>query len=197
MSGLTVGTIAPGFRLPSAQGPDVALDDFRGQKNVIVWFTKGMGCVFCRQHMSQLSRVYPELQKRHTDVIQIVPGSLARARFYAAKYPLPFSYLCDVDDQVRRAWHVDVRRHGPGWYFGALAKAMKTEPPQNDFSQDKPMLGEMPTMLRDDDAGLYLIDRDGVIRYAHVTAYIEPGSKAIRPLPPPDDLIRTLDKIAA
>ena len=197
MAGLTVGQTAPGFRLHSAQGPEVALADFRGRKHVVVWFTKGMGCVFCRQHMSQLARVYPELQKRNTEVLEIVPGTLERAQQYAAKYRLPFPYLCDTDDSVRRAWHVDVRRHGPGWYVKALRSALTAEKPQNDFSQAPPALGEMTTMLRDDDAGLYLVDRDGVIRYTHVIAYIDAGTKAIHPLPPPDDLVRALDRLAA
>lgn len=39
---LTVGTPAPAFRLPSAQGPDVALEDYRGKLNVILWFSKGI-----------------------------------------------------------------------------------------------------------------------------------------------------------
>ena len=68
MSALTAGQPAPGFRLPSAQGPEVALEDYRGRRNVIVWFTKGMACVFCRQHMSQLARAYGEIQRRNGEV---------------------------------------------------------------------------------------------------------------------------------
>ena len=197
MSGLSIGQIAPAFRLPSAQGPEVALEDFRGTKNVLVWFTKGMGCVFCRQHMSQLARVYPELQKRDTEVLEIVPSSVDRGRQYATKYRLPFAYLCDADDRVRRAWHVDVRRHGPGWYVKALKSALGAEKPPNDFGQDPPALAEIPTLLRDDDAGLYLVDRDGVVRYAWVATYVDASKGTIRPLPPTDDLIRELERLAA
>lgn len=38
---LPAGTPAPPFRLPAAQGRDVALEDYRGS-NVIVWFTRGL-----------------------------------------------------------------------------------------------------------------------------------------------------------
>ena len=44
MPGIAVGQAAPSFRLPSAQGPEIGLEDFRGKKNVVVWFTKGMAC---------------------------------------------------------------------------------------------------------------------------------------------------------
>ena len=36
-----VGTPAPTFRLPSAQGTDVALEDYRG-RSVVLWFSKGL-----------------------------------------------------------------------------------------------------------------------------------------------------------
>ena len=38
---LPVGTPAPAFRLPSAQGPDVALADYRGRP-VVLWFSRGL-----------------------------------------------------------------------------------------------------------------------------------------------------------
>lgn len=199
MPGLSVGQVAPDFRLPSAQGPDVSLQDYRGRKNVIVWFTKGMGCVFCRQHMSQLARVAPELAKRNTDVLQVTPSPLERARFYAKKYALPFTYLADADDAVRRRWGLGVRPHGPAWYAKALMFGMRAEKPQNDFGQEAPPLGDILTMLRDDDAGLYVVDRAGIIQYAHAGSYVDTGSGqvSIRPLPPLDDVVRELDRLAA
>ena len=63
MPGIAVGEPAPSFRLPTAQGAEIGLEDFRGQKNVIVWFTKGMACPFCRSQMSQLARAYADIQK--------------------------------------------------------------------------------------------------------------------------------------
>jgi peroxiredoxin len=36
-----IGTPAPLFRLPAAQGPEVALADYRG-RSVVLWFSKGM-----------------------------------------------------------------------------------------------------------------------------------------------------------
>ena len=38
----TVGTLAPNFRLASAQGPEVALEDYREKRNVILWFSHGL-----------------------------------------------------------------------------------------------------------------------------------------------------------
>lgn len=197
MSGLSVGQPAPGFRLPSAQGPEVALEDFRGRKNVIVWFTKGMACVFCRQHMSQLSRAYDEIRKRDAEVLEISPSTPEKGRLYAAKYKLPFPYLCDPADQARRNWHIEARKRGPGWYVTGLVLGMTAKPPANDYGVEGPGPGEIPGLLRDDDMGFFIVDRAGTIRYAYTGSYVE-GQKPlqIRPIPANDEILRELDRVA-
>ena len=37
-----IGTPAPPFRLPTAEGKDIALEDYRGVKSVVLWFSKGL-----------------------------------------------------------------------------------------------------------------------------------------------------------
>src|SRR5437870_3344369 len=89
MLGIAVGQPAPSLRLPSARGTDIGLDDFHGTKNVIVWFTKGMACAFCRAQMSQLSRAYGDLQKLDAEILEISSSGVSRAQFYANKFKLP------------------------------------------------------------------------------------------------------------
>jgi peroxiredoxin len=199
MPGITVGQAAPSFRLPSAQGPEVGLDDYRGRRNVIVWFTKGMACVFCRQHMSQLARALPEFAKRGTELLEVTPTPIGRARFYAQKYPLPFPYLSDAGDAVRRTWQLDVRSHGPVWYAKALVAGMKMEPPANDFGQGHGPITDLPMALRDEDSGFFVVDRAGVVRYAYAGSYVEAseGQVMIRPLPPLREVLQELDRCAA
>jgi putative peptide zinc metalloprotease protein len=88
-----VGDAAPGFALPAAQGRTVDLATYKG-RNVILWFTKGFGCPFCRQQMSQFARAAPRFLDREADVLQITPTPLERARLYARNFKLPFPYLC-------------------------------------------------------------------------------------------------------
>ena len=196
---IAIGQPTPLFRLPSAQGPDVALADYRGRKNVIVWFTKGMACVFCRQHMTQLARLYPEIGKRDTEVLQVTPSPVERARAYASKYRLPFPYLCDSDDAVRRAWHVDIRRRGPLWYAGGLVAGLSGKKPETDFGQDPPSLADIPKLLRDDDMGFFVVDRHGVVRYAYSGAYMTKTAQGvgIRPIPTNEEILTELDAARA
>src|SRR5438045_9420254 len=102
MPGIAVGEPAPSFRLPTAQGAEIGLEDFRGQKNVIVWFTKGMACPFCRSQMSQLARAYADIQKLDGELLLVSLSGVPRARLYAQKFRLPFTYLCDPDHLVNR-----------------------------------------------------------------------------------------------
>ena len=37
-----IGTPAPGFRLPTAEGRAIDLADYRGVKSVVLWFSKGL-----------------------------------------------------------------------------------------------------------------------------------------------------------
>jgi len=199
MSELNVGLPAPDFRLPSAQGPDISLADYRGKKNVIVWFTKGMACVFCRQHMSQLARAYDEIRRRHAEVLEIAPSTPQKGRLYAAKYKLPFPYLCDPEDKARESWHIQARRRGPGWYIGAMLGAKKYTPPENDFGQEAPELTDIPKLLRDDDMGFFIVDRNGIIRYAYTGSYVAgvmDGKPQMRPIPANDEILRELDRVA-
>src|SRR5919197_1898334 len=103
MSVIAVGQPAPSFRLPSGQGPVVGLDDYRGRGQVIVWFTKGMSCPFCRSQMSQLARGAERIRSLGAEVLQVTASPIERAAVYARSFKLPFPYLCDPEYRVYRA----------------------------------------------------------------------------------------------
>ena len=129
MAEVEVGQQAPTFRLPSGHGGEVGPADYRGKSNLVVWFTKGMACPFCRTQMSQLARGLGRLKAAGAEVIQVTPTKPERARFYVKNFRIPFPYLCDPD--LTRAPRVGARR--------ALALAALVS-------------AEVPGGLQDDDA---------------------------------------------
>jgi hypothetical protein len=72
---------------------------------------------------------------------------------------------------------------------------MKADPPPNDFGNFKPALGEFPALLADEDMGIFIVDRAGVVRYALAGAYFgEAGPHAV---PGADEIVRELERCAA
>ena len=192
MLGIAVGQPAPSLRLPSAQGGEIALEDFRGKKNVIVWFTKGMACMFCRAQMSQLSRTYGDLQKLDAEILQVSISGVSRAQVYAKKFKLPFPYLCDPDYRARRQWGLDRREHGLGHYVRGLIHGVTAEKPANDFGDFLPPLDEMRNLLSDDDMGFFVVDKRGVVRYALAGSFSH-GARD-RQLPSNEEILREVAK---
>jgi len=190
-----LGEPARALRLPSAQGGEVALDDYKGRGPVVLWFTKGMACPFCRQQMSQLARAYPLIKARGGEVLEVTSSPLVRGERYARQFKLPFPYLCDPDGKARAAWGLETRSHGPAYYAKTFLAAMKADPPPNDYGNFKPALSEVPKLLSDDDMGLFIIDRAGVVRYALAGPYFSAaGPHAV---PGPEEIVRELDRCAA
>jgi peroxiredoxin len=61
-SGLRAGALAPDFRLPSLDGRDVALEDFRGKRLLLVFSDPGCGpCEFLAPHLERVHRERSDL----------------------------------------------------------------------------------------------------------------------------------------
>lgn len=190
---IAIGQLAPTFRLPSAAGSEISTEDYRGKKSLVVWFTKGMACPFCRAHMSQIARVYPEVQRLSGEVLEVTPTAPERARVYGHEFELPFPYLSDPDYAVRRAWMADgLRTHSPLWYAKTFVQMVRTPMPEDTsgYGEVKPTAREMAKMVLDDDVGFFIVDREGVVRFKTVGSYVDRESP--RPIPSNDVIIREL-----
>lgn len=192
MNGIQIGQVAPGFRLPSAQGREIGPEDYRGRSHAIVWFTKGMACPFCRHQMSQLARGYPEFKARNAEVLEVAVTPPDRARVYLEKFGIPFPYLCDPDYRAHRAWGLGVRSHSVGWYARDFLHAMTVKPPPSDFGNLRPSLKEIPSLAYDDDMGFFIVDRQGMVRYALTGSYVH--EEGARQIPSNEEIIRELDR---
>src|SRR5262249_29583851 len=97
---LGVGERAPQFALPSIQGAVIDLAAYRGQLNVIVWFSRGFTCPFCLMYMDGIRAGYEALAGTGTEVIQIAPNLLEAARNFFAGSAAPFPFVCDPDKRL-------------------------------------------------------------------------------------------------
>ena len=98
--GPSVGQMAPLFALPSLRGSDVDLAAYRGRCNVVVWFSRGFTCPFCRVYTDGMRAGYAALRAADTEIIQVAPNLLDSARRFFAQAPLPFPFVCDPDKRL-------------------------------------------------------------------------------------------------
>jgi putative peptide zinc metalloprotease protein len=67
---------------------------------VILWFSRGITCPFCRVHMEQVMNAYRELVTHETEVIQVSPNLLESARVFLRNSDLPYPFVCDPDKRL-------------------------------------------------------------------------------------------------
>ena len=87
----SVAEVAPQFALPSLNGETVELTAYRGRSNVVVWFSRGVTCPFCRVYTDGVRAGYEQLRAAETEVIQVAPNLLESARRYFGQSTLSLS----------------------------------------------------------------------------------------------------------
>ena len=184
---LAVGTPAPSFRLASAQGPDIALEEYRGQRKVVLWFSKGLYCPFCRRYMAQLHLGYKDIQKREAEILEVTYSTPEEARLYFQQYQLWFPYLCDPERSIFRLYGLSTVQRKIKDMAASMAAAIG----------DRLFRGEkgpspLPYIKRygstDLEQAVFIIDKAGVIRYVHATG-------ALGGLPSNAECLRQLDRL--
>ena len=205
MPGLAVGERAPAFRLPSAQGPIVDLDEVRTQSHVILWFTKGLGCPFCRQQMSHVVRSLPRFREVAAEPLVVTRSPLARARMYARHFAIGLPYLCDEDSAVRRAYRLDVRPKPAHWYLRKLLRLCGASFPANDYGPSgrlgnparvRPSASELVATLADEDTALFVIDKGGTVQLAKAGGMrANAGLGEVWQLPSIDEIVGVLREL--
>lgn len=107
-----VGDAAPEFRLAAAAGGEIALSDYRGNRSLLLWFSKGLFCPYCRRNMARLSQSYAQFQDCGAEILQISINTIEEARLYFRNYQLPMPYLCDAEREVHSLYGVHLERQG-------------------------------------------------------------------------------------
>jgi peroxiredoxin Q/BCP len=105
-TGLSAGSQAPDFSLPDQHGKAVSLSDFRGNKNVVVYFYPKDDTPGCTKEACMFRDQYTAFTDVGAEVIGISSDSEKSHKAFAEKYRLPFSLLSDKGAEVRTAFGV-------------------------------------------------------------------------------------------
>ena len=153
-TGLPVGTRAPDFTLPAADGRPVSLSGFRGRPVVLVFYPLDWS-PGCSRQLELYQQELAEFDERGAVLVGISVDSLYSHGAWAAVRDLTFPLLSDFHPRGEVARRYGIWRESDG------------------FSE----------------RALYVVDADGVIRWAHVSPRVDH-------LPDIYELFAALDEVA-
>ncbi len=154
-SAINTGDSAPDFELPNATGGTVRLYEALGRGPVILNFYRGGWCPFCNLELQALQSRLQEIKSLGATLIGISPETPDNSLTTAEKHQLDFDVLSDLGNNTAR---------GYGLIFTVFEEM---RPLYLKWELDVPAVNgdnswELPV------PATYLIDKDRVVRAAHV-----------------------------
>ncbi|CAN7315211.1 peroxiredoxin-like family protein [Mesorhizobium amorphae] len=216
--------LQPGDRAPNVvldaitQEGKIALDDFRGQKPVLVGLFRGLHCAFCRRHIAAQARLDPELREKGVESLTVVNTPIERARLYFRYHPMPnLLAASDPERASHRAFglpNLEFTQNETNWPYKVSMAAVK------DMLVDIP--GELPgpmdpiaageildkkdhyELTEADEqmmatghgqlVGQFLLDRQGIVRWSFTE--VPEGGRYMFGGPSPQELMSAVSQVA-
>ena len=104
---LRVGEQAPEFDVvghQAGQSRRLRLSDFRGQKNVVLYFYPRDFTPVCTQEVCGFRDAFEELASKDTEVIGVSVDDDASHERFAERYRVPFALVSDPDKSLARSY---------------------------------------------------------------------------------------------
>jgi peroxiredoxin len=186
---VTPGEPAPDFALPAVDGTGtVSLADYRGKSSVFLALFIGLWCPFCRRAIAQMSAAEPKLKAAGVETLAVVATPPENARLYFRFRPCSLRVAADPELFTHRAYGVPKPAPTPE-FMNALETTRIN--PDGEFPEPLPIAEASArvdkfdgyTRNETDSAdlerqwpqlkGQFLIDRDGVVRWANIECATE------------------------
>ncbi len=123
MTELKVGRKAPALTLVNAKGKKIKLSDFRGKKNVVLYFYPKDNTPGCTKQAEAFRDDIDQYKKAKTVILGVSPDNEASHQKFTDKFDLPFELLCDVDKKVCEKYGVWVEKSMYGRKYMGVQRA--------------------------------------------------------------------------
>jgi peroxiredoxin len=95
--------LMPDFTLPSSDGKQVSLYDYRGRSNLVVFFAGSAQDSAENPLLSALAKRYREITDTDSEVVLVVAGPVGQAEEFRRNTRAPFLVLADKDMRVHNS----------------------------------------------------------------------------------------------
>lgn len=116
---LSAGDTAPAFTLPDADGQQVSLSDFAGQRVIVYFYPRAM-TPGCTTQAIDFSAAIDELERHQLSVLGISPDPVNKLAQFRAKENVAFPLLSDPDRATLNAYGA----YGERMLYGKLVEGV-------------------------------------------------------------------------
>lgn len=221
---IDLSPLQPGDRAPNVvldaitQEGKIALDDFRGQKPVLVGLFRGLHCPFCRRHIAAQARLDPELREKGVESLTVVNTPIDRARLYFRYHPVPnLLAAADPERASHRAFglpNLEFTENETAWPYKvsmADARSMHVNYPDELPGPMEPFAAadildkkdgyemtevdqQMIATGHGQLVGQFLLDRQGIVRWCFTE--VPEGGRHMFGAPSPQELMSAVSQVA-
>lgn len=204
------GDRAPDFVVPAVHDDrTISLGDYVGKSPLLLGLFRGMYCPFCRRALAQMASASDRLKSLGVESLAIVGTDVDNARLYFKFRPIRMPLGADPELATHRSYGVPRPEPTPelmkmieNTYInptGELPAALPVPAAAAELAALDGYQGT-PTDQRDYERtftqlkGQFLIDRGGLVRWAHIECGDE-GLSGLGKSPSPDELIRAANLV--
>jgi peroxiredoxin len=201
---ISPGEKAPDFSLPALDGArPVSLSDYVGREPLFLALSIGLWCPFCRRSIAQIGLIQSRLATLGVQSLCIVATEVENARLYFRFRPTRVRLAADPDLTTHRAYGLP--KPAPTPEFLSDLDAVRINP-EGRFPEPLPVREAAEIYTRLDgyvenetdrkeierqwpqSKGQFLIDRDGIIRWANIEC-LRDGLAGIGRFPAAEEIV--------
>jgi peroxiredoxin len=201
---LQPGESAPEFAVPSVQDErTICLTDYRGRAPLLLGLFPGLYCPFCRRALAQMAATSERLKPLGVESLAVVGTELDNARLYFGFRPTKLSLGVDPHLATHRSYGVP--RPEPTSELIQAVERVRINP-TGELPEPMPIMAAAAELARRDGyqrtatdereaesnftqmKGQFLIDRDGIVRWANIECGQE-GLSGLGKFPTQEELL--------
>lgn len=164
---LQIGSEAPDFKVTDIYGESLQLSSYRGKQNVLIFFSRYIGCSWCQMFIIDIKRNFEKLKKLNTEVIVITESKEEVLKKYAP--PRDEAFLRMVSDPEKKIYKLyGVDKQGRWFNAKVITASIRFVKYLKDYKYVKDSLKGDSLQA----PACFVIGKDGRIKYAYLSESI-------------------------